>query len=102
VRVGYVSLSRLAYTDISTCASGEPAPLDCDILYRKKNGSFDFVPASRVARWRAIEPEITEAIAPYLNGSKLVEKLGRVFSEAQWAAKEWSKHVTTATAAEEC
>ncbi|MGB8440015.1 MAG: hypothetical protein WCE26_11535 [Candidatus Acidiferrales bacterium] len=93
VRLGYVSLSRLTYRDISTCLDGEPAPFDCDILYSKKNGTFDFVPASRIARWRTIEPKIIEAIAPYLDGSKLMEKLGHVLTEAQWTAVSQPKLV---------
>jgi hypothetical protein len=101
VRIGYISLSLAAYRELSTCLDGGPPPFDCDLLY-KKNGTFDFVPASRVPRWRVIEPEITHAIAPYLDGSKLLEKLGHVLTEAQWAAKEWSKRIATAGIAEEC
>ena len=83
-RVGYVSLARTAYTEVSEWAKEAPG---CDLLYTKTDGSYSFRGVSRTPAWK-LSPQAAQVEADanqWADGKKLLEKLGRKLTDAEWA-----------------
>ncbi len=83
-RVGYVSLARIAYWEVSEWAKEAPG---CDLLYAKAGGSYTFRGASRTPFWR-LSPQAGQVEAEarrWADGMKLAEKLGRRLTDEEWA-----------------
>jgi hypothetical protein len=80
-RVGYISMSRTAYTQVSTITAEVPL---CDLYYSKGADGYQFVGASSLPRWQSMASTVELAAAPFLDGQKLASKLGKKFTDAEW------------------
>ncbi len=82
-RVGYVSLARTAYGQVSEWMKEAPG---CDLLYTKSDGSYSFQGVSRTPAWR-LSPQAGKVETDanrWADGLKLVEKLGKKITDAEW------------------
>ena len=83
-RVGYVSLARTAFGEVSEWVTGAPG---CDLLYTKSGGSYSFQGESRNPFWK-LSPQAGQVEAEakrWAGGEKLREKLGRKLTDEEWA-----------------
>jgi len=80
-RVGYISLARTAYKQVSELMSEAPG---CDILYSKDTDGYHFVGASRSPSWQSVSLQVEEAATRFRDGQKLVSKLGKKLTDMEW------------------
>lgn len=92
-RVGYISLAKTAYSQLSEFEADAPG---CDLLY-SKGESYRISGGSRVPRWKE-SPQaehVTIDAARWQDGTKLIEKLGKKLT-----AEEWTRLIKTGTTGE--
>jgi hypothetical protein len=81
-RVGYVSLSKTAYLQVHAC---HKKAAGCDLLY-SNDGGYGIREASCLPAWRQSpqSAEVEAAARKWADGKKLIEKLGKKLTDAEW------------------
>lgn len=88
--LGFVRLSRSGWKRVKNLPEEESRPEDIDItISHRDNGiGYDYTKAS-VARWKRnpdLVKEVEAAIKPFLDGKKLLAKLGKRISKLEYKA----------------
>jgi hypothetical protein len=83
-RVGYISLAKTAYAQLSEYQNEAPG---CDLLYSKGDDDhYHFNGASSTPRWKQSpqREKVTADAMRWADGVKLTEKLGKKLSDVEW------------------